>query len=835
MGKWLNTTVCAGCMAVLLAACAAIRTDAPDAPEPPMKKKPIVSTTIDFLDYAFYDMEGAADHYELAVWEKRLQELAACGITKVYLRVNILGLTHWPSKVSTQYGTGGRVHYGDKVRGMRLARTYEKYDVLAETIRLGHKYGLAVWCWDSTWDEAAWPEDRIAFAEDVAKFGAYPLMDDWYDSHPGNWSRHDPRLDPPDLPAVDVREHPISRIVIVSEKQDTRPCRIRRENLALLVSDDGRKYTDYAGDFQAVSSLNGDGHPQLELTGLAIRSPYVKFHQDGTFNDKDYTMVFSKATSLASHVYDDRGQEMAVTWGQRLDRQQTPADAPVAYGRFHTFAWDAGFYQLGLHTAPNPDLDREKWCVGIPELLLPAVRAHKLDRFRELVAYPFDGFLFNIRSHSIVSGLAGDALKGAYGFNPEIMAEFKRRTGKDVLTDEYDREAYDNLRSEGLDRFLAECKALTGGRPLYMTVGIPDQDKIRNTISGAANWLHAFGMRFHVDQWLTDSAVDGITLLGNHVNAVPPEFLNRKANGRPLKISVFREMAFPPEGKNYDFRSDINRLVANPDIDEIELYESLVINEERRDIIRRALNGATPPTAARQGHAEDLARIKEHFATRNANWTWVFYGDSITHGAAHTHGWRSFPEIFQERVRYELNRLMDCIINSGNSGYTSLDLLDEKIYDWQVRRHKPDVVLLLIGCNDIVRPECGGPEKFRERLTELTRRCRQDGAIPILQTYNTIQLVKNPTSDYLLGYIKRYNEFPEYNQIIRDVAKAEDTILIDHRRLWEEKAADPQVLDSWLGETIHPGPAGHLQMAILILKELGLFSPDSKCCALPAP
>lgn len=251
-------------------------------------------------------------------------------------------------------------------------------------------------------------------------------------------------------------------------------------------------------------------------------------------------------------------------------------------------------------------------------------------------------------------------------------------------------------------------------------------------------------------------------------------------------------------------------------------------------LLATVLLAAALPLLAGPKRDADLAKIKEHFANRGEHWTWVFYGDSITHGAVHTHGWRSFPEIFQERVRTELGRPMECVINSGNSGYTSLALVNEKIYDLQVRSRRPNVVLLLIGCNDIVHENCGGPEKFRERLTELTRRFRQDGAIPILQTYNTIQLVENPTSDYQRGYVKRYNEFHIYNNIIRDVAEAEDAILIDHRKLWEEKTADPKILDHWLGETIHPGAYGHLQMAILIFKELGIYSPNSKCCAIEA-
>ena len=46
----------------------------------------------------------------------------------------------------------------------------------------------------------------------------------------------------------------------------------------------------------------------------------------------------------------------------------------------------------------------------------------------------------------------------------------------------------------------------------------------------------------------------------------------------------------------------------------------------------------------------------------------MFTGDSITHGALHTMGWRSYPEHFAERVRWELGRMRDIVINTGISG-----------------------------------------------------------------------------------------------------------------------------------------------------------------------
>ena len=40
---------------------------------------------------------------------------------------------------------------------------------------------------------------------------------------------------------------------------------------------------------------------------------------------------------------------------------------------------------------------------------------------------------------------------------------------------------------------------------------------------------------------------------------------------------------------------------------------------------------------------------------------WLFYGDSITHGALHTFGWRDYTELFAERLRFELGRTMDTV------------------------------------------------------------------------------------------------------------------------------------------------------------------------------
>ena len=219
----------------------------------------------------------------------------------------------------------------------------------------------------------------------------------------------------------------------------------------------------------------------------------------------------------------------------------------------------------------------------------------------------------------------------------------------------------------------------------------------------------------------------------------------------------------------------------------------------------------------------DLERIARHFAgpDQTAPWCWLFYGDSITHGAKHTYGWRSFPEIFAERVRGEIQHRQDIVINTGISGNTSVHLLQE--YDWRCRHWHPQAVFLLIGINDIVQLD--DIALFSDNLVQLVRQIRADGAIPILQTYPPIQ--KHPENP---RYWKRYQEMPAYNEAIRQIAKREDLILVDHDQHWREFASDPEALAAKLGESIHPGAFGHLEMAKEIFKKFNIYDPKADSC-----
>jgi lysophospholipase L1-like esterase len=224
----------------------------------------------------------------------------------------------------------------------------------------------------------------------------------------------------------------------------------------------------------------------------------------------------------------------------------------------------------------------------------------------------------------------------------------------------------------------------------------------------------------------------------------------------------------------------------------------------------------------------DMAKIADHVNKRSKEpWTWVFYGDSITHGAAHTYGWRSFSEIFHERVRWEYRLKNDTVINSGMSGDTTFGLLDNAGYQRRVKRYSPQVVFLLIGINDIMRSNCNGSGGFRDRLEKLVRKLQADGVIVVMQTYNTINI--RPEWNEKHFYVQCFRQLPAFNDVIRETAAKYSAVLVDHDKHWRVNAADTKVLKSWLGEYIHPGAKGHLEMANLILKTLNMYDAKSRC------
>ena len=216
----------------------------------------------------------------------------------------------------------------------------------------------------------------------------------------------------------------------------------------------------------------------------------------------------------------------------------------------------------------------------------------------------------------------------------------------------------------------------------------------------------------------------------------------------------------------------------------------------------------------------DADRLKEILAGPPV--TWVFLGDSITQGVRHTHGRRGYVEHFAERVRGELGRRSDAVVNSGVSGTTTEDLLPE--FHWRAGRFAPDVVFVMFGTND----QTAGPDgirAFRYRLDQIVQRSRDVGAVVVLQTPPPVE-----------EDAERSPELAEsYAEAVRRVGSDLGALVVDHAAAWRAAAARQGAAAApagWLDDAFHPSARGHHELALTLFAALGIADAASDVCGL---
>jgi acyl-CoA thioesterase-1 len=243
---------------------------------------------------------------------------------------------------------------------------------------------------------------------------------------------------------------------------------------------------------------------------------------------------------------------------------------------------------------------------------------------------------------------------------------------------------------------------------------------------------------------------------------------------------------------------------------------------DRRQFLAATSLAAQAAAAQQSEPAPDaFAPIKTLLAGKEPV-VWLFTGDSITHGAAHTTGWRSYPEHFNERVKYELRRYRDVVLNTGISGERMPGLL--KDIDWRVHRFQPTVVSLMMGMND-----CGGGPAgvaaYRTNLETFHDAMKAHGSLLLLNSPNAVYAPHGETRKFL----------PLYVDALREFAADRKLPLVDHHKHWTETRKDFALVYLLRDGAVHPNNFGHLELAKLIFRGLGIEDPASATCRLFVP
>lgn len=523
-------------------------------------RRPIISTTIDFLDYCFGRTDPAKGYFTEKQYDDVIRAVAEAGITKVYLRVDVCGLTLYPTKVGKQYPGDGR-----EPGSTYLVNTLEHYDPVAKTIELGHRYGVEVWCWDTLFDDEATGVNYGTESNPELKerFGKYPLKDPFLIENPEFQWRLDPRIEAAQQKetAAGDTDAPVTAIRIKSDNRSASN-RITGAMFDILVSDDNRRYRVYEGKREF--EVESEKPCVLRIQGLDIRQPYIKLAFHKPWSTRGFTMT-GEADSMVDLFYGGEWHKALCDY-----RDQTQ---PAEEGGFDfvtsRFAWDYGRRALGIGKFV-PHLPRY---YGMIELAYPEARAHKLAKLRELAAYEFDGFAYSMRTHT--HGRHPEN----YGYGKPVRDAFLKQYGKDIWTDDFDRNAWLGLRAAAVNAYLAEAGKMLGARPLYMDC--PRQEP-------GAPYIGPYGgLPFQPEAWVRDGAVDGVRMMGIPFNQkVEPKFTGAD------KVRIVRFVDNHPMPTPAGLGENLRRWLENPALDEVELYETVLYtnNRDYLRVIREALS-----------------------------------------------------------------------------------------------------------------------------------------------------------------------------------------------------------------------------------------------------
>jgi lysophospholipase L1-like esterase len=201
--------------------------------------------------------------------------------------------------------------------------------------------------------------------------------------------------------------------------------------------------------------------------------------------------------------------------------------------------------------------------------------------------------------------------------------------------------------------------------------------------------------------------------------------------------------------------------------------------------------------------------------------TWLFAGDSITHGSVHLLEFRNYVQLFEERIRTELRRHFDVVVNTGVGGWRLADILAHR--EHVIFRFHPTIVSLAIGMNDAAHVPLAEIAEWEAAFSDLLKEILSSGCEALI--IHTPPLVDTQSLRPMAQ--KRLN-VPEFCEAIRRQATSHGAILVDHQAFWNERmAANERVVLFSQSDTIHPNTYGHRMMLECLCRELGIWNPNS--------
>lgn len=156
--------------------------------------------------------------------------------------------------------------------------------------------------------------------------------------------------------------------------------------------------------------------------------------------------------------------------------------------------------------------DGETVFKGVLSYSFAEVRTHRLAEIAEVLERNPDGVFLCTRTHSFYWGAdQGDD----FGYEEPVREEFLKRHGANIRTStDFDKEAWRNLRAEGLDKFIRDASRLVRSTGKKLAVGIP---RLGTEEMG---WPYGSAViPWH--QWVRDKVIDEL-VIGRYFQDMTP-------------------------------------------------------------------------------------------------------------------------------------------------------------------------------------------------------------------------------------------------------------------------------------------------------------------------
>jgi lysophospholipase L1-like esterase len=186
--------------------------------------------------------------------------------------------------------------------------------------------------------------------------------------------------------------------------------------------------------------------------------------------------------------------------------------------------------------------------------------------------------------------------------------------------------------------------------------------------------------------------------------------------------------------------------------------------------------------------------------------TIVCLGDSVTGVYYHTGGQRAYTDMLGLALQRIYPKAKVTMVNAGISGHTTIN--GQARLDKDVLQHRPDLVTIMFGLNDMTRVP---PAQYRENLKTLINRCRAEGSEVLLCTPNNVI----NTSD------RPVDKLEQYCAIIHEVGRELLVPVADcYNGLEALRKQNPEAWRLLLSDEIHPNLDGHKRMAEIIAQSI---------------